>query len=207
MHRKEENRLLNILEILNFKILQVVKKHILTLMAPPTENHFSIQGASHLNHVWCRPREPTCRHAHNELWQRWWENELCSCWHHEWRREHREWKAAWLWRVSFPPEAKPFPRQQLARRVGPYLRRASRGEALIGDWGGWRLSGWWASLIAILLEGRGLASTKLHVWHKHTSLAMRPKHIQAGPKVWQWRICHVLQMLQLQFTVAFLLLL
>lgn len=44
--------------------------------------------------------------------------------------------------LAFPPEAKPFPRQQLARRVGPYLRRASRGEALIGDWGGWRLSGW-----------------------------------------------------------------
>lgn len=44
--------------------------------------------------------------------------------------------------ISFPPGAKPFPKQQLARWVGPYLRRAAGGEALIGDWGGWRLSGW-----------------------------------------------------------------
>ena len=67
--------------------------------------------------------------------------------------------------ISFPPGAKPFPKQQLARWVGPYLRRAAGGEALIGDWGGWRLSGWWASLIAVLLEGRGLASTKRHAGH------------------------------------------
>lgn len=44
--------------------------------------------------------------------------------------------------ISFPPGAKPCPKQQLARWVGPYLRRAAGGEALIGDWGGWRLSGW-----------------------------------------------------------------
>lgn len=44
--------------------------------------------------------------------------------------------------LASPKVQSPNPKKQLARWVGPYLRRAARGEALIGDWGGWRLSGW-----------------------------------------------------------------
>lgn len=64
------------------------------------------------------------------------------------------------------PGAKPFP-QKAAWWLRPYLRRAARGEALIGDWGGWRLIGWWASLIAVLLEGRALGSTEPHDSHRN----------------------------------------
>lgn len=135
-----------------------------------------------------REKKTTTCHAHSELWQRRWRNEICSCRHHEWCEDRM--KSSLLWTVSSPLAAKPFPRQQLAQRVGPYLRRASRGEALIGDWGGWRLSGWWASLIAILLEGRGLASTKLHVKHTQT-LVMKSEQIQSGSKVY----CDILYVL------------
>lgn len=38
----------------------------------------------------------------------------------------------------------------------PYLRRASRWEALIGDGGGWRLIGRGSNPTAVLLEGGGL---------------------------------------------------
>lgn len=116
-----------------------------------------------------KTKKPCC-HAHSEQWQRRWRNELCSRWHHERLTADTEnEKQPNSSTISFPPGAKPFPRQQLARWVGPYLRRAAGGEALIGDWGGWRLSGWWASLIAVLLEGRRLASTKLHACHTQIS--------------------------------------
>lgn len=125
------------------------------------------------HHKWSGPPSTNNRHvchAHSEQWRWWWRNELCSCWHHEWLTADTEnEKQPNSSTISFPPGAKPFPKQQLARWVGPYLRRAAGGEALIGDWGGWRLSGWWASLIAVLLEGRGLASTTLHAWHTQFS--------------------------------------
>lgn len=55
-------------------------------------------------------------------------------------------------RMKQPGSAKPqCPSPKAASsEAGPYLRRAAGGEALIGDGGGWRLSGWGTSLIAVL---------------------------------------------------------
>lgn len=143
-------------------LVQLICNRLLTqkcLVHPKEDLNFTSWSVQDLHQVlqWC--------HAYSGQWQCWWRHELCSCWNDERLSADTETeKQSNSSTISFPPDAKPFPKQQLARWVGPYLRRAAGGEALIGDWGGWRLSGWWASLIAVLLEGRGLASTNLHTY-------------------------------------------